>query len=133
VANVIAPAVQAGTVVVAERCYLSTVVYQGLATDRAPGTSLDAAWLLDLTRRVHGAMLPDTVFVLDVPSIVANARRRSRTADRIEARGADYHERVRQGFLQASACEVRAVVVDAAWPFASVQASLRSHVARRLA
>jgi len=132
VANVIAPAVQNGTVVVAERCYLSTIVYQGLALSRSPGTALDSDWLLDLTRRVHGALLPDTVFVLDVPAIVAKARRRSRTEDRIEARGADYHERVRQGFLQAAAAEVRCRVIDAAWPFASVQASLRAHLARRL-
>ncbi len=136
VAKVIAPALAAGQVVVAERCYLSTVVYQGLAHAVGPaagaGVSLEPEWLLDLTRRVHGAVLPDAIFVLDVPSIVAMARRTARTDDRIEARGADYHERVRRGFLQASAAEVRAVVVDAAWPFASVQAQLRAHVGRRL-
>ena len=134
VAKVIAPALAAGQVVVAERCYLSTVVYQVLA--HAVGglaqASLEPEWLLDLTRRVHGAVLPDTIFVLDVPPIVAMARRTARTDDRIEARGVDYHERVRRGFLEASAAEVRAVVVDAAWPFASVQAQLRAHVARRL-
>lgn len=150
VAKVIAPALAAGQVVIAERCYLSTVVYQVLAHAdgvlahavggpahavgpiAGGGTSLEPEWLLDLTRRVHGAVLPDAIFVLDVPSIVAMARRTARTDDRIEARGPDYHERVRRGFLQASAAEVRAVVVDAAWPFASVQAQLRAHVARRL-
>ena len=138
VAKVIAPALAAGQVVVAERCYLSTVVYQvlahadGVLAHADGGTSLDPEWLLDLTRRVHGAVLPDAIFVLDVPSSVAMARRTTRTDDRIEARGADYHERVRRGFLQASAAEVRAVVVDAAWPFASVQAQLRAHVGRRL-
>lgn len=136
VAKVIAPALAAGQVVVAERCYLSTVVYQILADAVGPvaggGTSLEPEWLLDLTRRVHGAVLPDTIFVLDVPTPVAMARRTTRTDDRIEARGADYHDRVRRGFLLASAAEVRAVVVDAAWPFATVQAQLRAHVARRL-
>lgn len=133
VAKVIAPAIAAGQVVVAERCYLSTVVYQGLASNHGEvGKALDPEWLLDLTRRVHGAMLPCAIFVLDVPAAVARARRTARTEDRIEARGAEYHERVRRGFLTASAREVRAVVVDAAWPFSSVQASLRAHVARWL-
>jgi dTMP kinase len=133
VANVIAPALRQGTVVVAERCYLSTVVYQGLASHHADvGRALDVDWLLDLTRRVHGPTLPDAVFVLDVPSPVARARRHARAEDRIEARGSDYHERVRRGFLRAAAAEVRAVVVDAAWPFDSVQASLRSLVEGRL-
>lgn len=133
VGNVIAPALRDGQVVVAERCYLSTLVYQGFASHHGlAGVALDVDWLLDLTRRVHGATLPDTIFVLDVPAPVARARRHSRAEDRIEARGAAYHERVRQGFLRAAAAEVRATVVDAGWPFDSVQASLRHLVARRL-
>lgn len=133
VGNVIAPALRDGVVVVAERCYLSTVVYQGLASNHGDaGKALDIDWLLDLTRRVHGAVLPDGIFVLDVPSPVAVARRHARAEDRIEARGGDYHERVRRGFLRAAAAEIRATVVDAAWPFDSVQASLRCHVERRL-
>lgn len=140
VAQVVAPALAAGRVVVAERCFLSTLVYQGLAsrgvatggTGGPQYTSLDDPWLLDLTRRVHGACLPDAILVLDVPGCVATARRTARTDDRIEARGADYHERVRRGFLAAAAREVRAHVVDAAWPFECVQASLRAHLARVL-
>ena len=128
VANVVAPALQRGSVVVAERCYLSTIVYQSFAA--APGLDLD--WLLDLTRRVHGASLPDAIFVLDVPAAVGRARRRARADDRIEARGADYHERVRDGFLQAARLEVRAHVLDAALPFAAVQQQLRERVSRLL-
>jgi dTMP kinase len=128
VRDVIAPAVAAGTVVVAERCWLSTIVYQGLA---APA-GLDVPWLLDLTRRAHGPHLPDAIFVLDVPPSVAAARRHTRAADRIEARGADYHQRVREGFLAASRHEVRAQVIDAAWPLPAVQASLWAAVARHL-
>lgn len=58
----------------------------------------------------------------------AFAHRRSHRS----ARRRLYHERVRQGYLQAAAAEVRCRVIDAAWPFASVQASLRAHLARRL-
>ena len=128
VANVITPALQRGAVVVAERCYLSTIVYQSFAAEEG----LDLDWLLDLTRRVHGSCLPDAIFVLDVPASVGRARRRSRSDDRIEARGAAYHERVRNGFLQAAQLEVRAHVIDAAQPFAVVQQQLRERVARLL-
>lgn len=125
VANVIAPAVRRGDVVVAERCYLSTVVYQALASP--PGLELD--WLFDLTRRVHGAFLPDAIFVLDVPPAVANTRRQRRTDDRIEARGPGYHDRVRQGFLRACELEPRARLVDASRAFDVVQSALRERTA----
>lgn len=133
VAKVVAPALAKGQVVVAERCYLSTIVYQALApaaTPASPGLELD--WLFDLTRRVHGAHLPDAIFVLDVPSPTGRERRRARTDDRIEARGAEYHERVREAFLRAARLEVRARVLDASRPFDEVQAALREAVMRTL-
>ena len=129
--RVIAPALLAGRVVVAERCYLSTAVYQV----RASQPSLDvmaADWFDDLTRRVHGACLPDAIFVLDVPVAVSVARRGERQDDRIEARGDAYHERVRDGFLQAAAREPRAFVVDATRAFDDVQQQLQREVLRRL-
>ncbi|MCB9887376.1 MAG: dTMP kinase [Planctomycetes bacterium] len=126
--EVIGPALAAGRIVVAERCYLSTLVYQVLAME----SPFDAQSFFDLTRKVHGACLPDAIYLLDVPPSVAAARRRSRRADRIEARGADYEAKVRAGFRRATQLEVRAVTIDAAWPFASVQASLRARVARLL-
>ena len=129
-ANVVAPALARGDVVVAERCYLSTVVYQGLATAAGNGMSVD--WLFDLTRRVHGACLPDAVFVLDVPVAVSLARRSSRTADRFEARGDDYHERVRQGYLRACQLDGRARLLDAARGFDVVQHDLRASLTELL-
>ncbi|MBX3463126.1 MAG: dTMP kinase [Planctomycetes bacterium] len=124
VANVVAPALRRGEVVVAERCYLSTIVYQSIA--QTPGLDLD--WVLDLTRRVHGAHLPDAIFVLDVAADVALARRRARDHDRIEARGDGYHERVRAAFVQVVALEARAQRIDAARSFDAVQADLRERV-----
>jgi dTMP kinase len=125
VAKVVAPALRRGEVVIAERCYLSTVVYQALAS--MPG--LDLEWLFDLTRRVHGPQLPDAIFVLDVPPAVSSARRGARGGDRIEARGDDYHRRVREGFQRACRLEVRARRVDASRPLDEVQAVLRAGVA----
>lgn len=130
--KVVAPAVAAGQVVVAERCFVSTLVYQGLAPAALRGRGLAMDWLLDLARRVHGPMLPSAIFLLDVPAAVAAGRRAARTADRIEGRGLAYHERVRQGYLAVAKAEVRAEVLDAAWPFQVVQANLRAALQRRL-
>jgi dTMP kinase len=124
--RVIAPARARGAVVVAERCYLSTAVYQILATETPQPGVLDARWFEDLTRRVHGACLPDAIFVLDVPAEVSVQRRGSRVDDRIEARGEAYHRRVRDGYLQAAKREPRAKVFDSAQPFDVVQDQLRA-------
>ena len=130
--RVIAPARAAGTIVVAERCYLSTAVYQILAPEQpAPGV-LDARWFEDLTRRVHGACLPDRIFVLDVPAEVSMQRRGNRVDDRIEARGEQYHRRVRDGYLLAAEREPRAEVIDASQHFDLVQEQLRDGIRRLL-
>lgn len=124
--RVIAPARARGAIVVAERCYLSTAVYQILATENPQPGVLDALWFEDLTRRVHGACLPDAIFVLDVPAEVSVQRRGSRVDDRIEARGEAYHRRVRDGYLQAAKREPRAKVFDSSQPFDVVQDQLRA-------
>jgi len=160
VRNVISPALQRGEVVIGERCYLSTVVYQALALGvEAPGVGalglgslasgslasaalaspnlpaadlvagVDADWVFDLTRRVHGACLPDHVLVLDVAADVAASRRRSRHEDRFEQRTAEFHARVREGYLLAARQEPRALVIDASRPFSAVQVELQGLVA----
>lgn len=128
VERVIAPARAAGRLVVAERCYLSTAVYQLLA--EADGDACALSWFEDLTRRVHGAYLPDAIFVLDVSAEVAAERRTRRVDDRIEARGAAYHARVRDGYLAMAAREPRAHVVDASASFDDVQSRLRELLRR---
>lgn len=141
VRSVIAPALAAGRIVVAERCYLSTLVYQLLAPELlvpgllAPADAsrrADVAWFFDLVRRVHGATLPAAIFLLDVPPVVGRARRAARTDDRIEARGDAFAAAVRDGFRCAAALDGRVVPIDAAWPLASVQASLRAYFAQHL-
>ncbi len=129
VSEVIGPAVDAGRVVVAERSYLSTVVYQGYAGDG----SVAVDWLFELAERVHGDYLPDRIFVLDVPAAVGDRRRSSRTADRIETRGADYHERVREGFRVAATRDARVELVDATASFEEVRGALQARLLEVLA
>ena len=129
--RVVRPALEAGKVVVAERCFLSTAVYQLLAAERAEAHGIDLRWFEDLTRRVHGDCLPDAVYLLDLPAEVSAHRRDRREAprDRIESRSTEYHARVREGYLQAAKREPRAQVIDVDRSFDEVQQELRAHVA----
>lgn len=95
----VAPALARGAIVVAERCFLSTVVYQCLApvaaSARAPEDLVRA-----VTEAVHHDVRHDLVVLLDVDAATALSRATAAAGpDRIEARGFAFHERVRRGFL----------------------------------
>ncbi|GAB4152646.1 MAG: hypothetical protein Fur0037_21480 [Planctomycetota bacterium] len=128
VQKVVEPALAEGRIVIAERCFASTLVYQGLARD----DGLDADWLVELTRRAHGPCMPARIFVLDVPAEIARSRRRGHDEDRFENRGGDYHERVRRGYLSLPRTDPTCVVIDASRDFDAVQRELRERVIAEL-
>jgi dTMP kinase len=122
-AEVIRPALAAGQVVISDRFLLANVVYQG----HAGGLNVERLW--DVGRFAAGGLEPDLTLVLDLSPEQA-ASRRGRPADRIESRDADYHERLRRGFLlEAERRPDRIRVVDAAQPVGIVQEAIRQHVA----
>lgn len=98
VAEVVAPAVARGAVVVCDRFTPSTLVYQGVAR----GLGVDVAGAADALAR--GDVAPDIVVVLDVDEAVAAARR-SRPADRMEAEGSAFHARVRAAYRELAAAQ----------------------------
>ncbi len=108
--RVILPALARGEFVLSDRCFWSTVAYQGcglgLGVSKARALSLIATYGRE----------PDLVILLDLPPEKAARRRRGR-ADRIEARGNRYLAEVRAGFLAlARRARGRAMVVDACAP-----------------
>ena len=112
VAERVRPALDAGRVVVSERFSLSTVVYQGAATDLAS----DAAALDRLRAAVALAAdgaAPDAVIVLDVAPEAGLARKDGAGAarDRIEERGEGFQRRVRDAYLSEARRDPRAIVV----------------------
>jgi len=109
VAEVIRPALERGEVVICDRFSDSSVAYQGYGR----GLSLDDVRLAN--RIASQGLVPDLTVLLDVPVEVGLARKAGEDApDRIGQEGAEFHQRVRQGYLALAAQEPRRfLVVDA--------------------
>lgn len=126
VRDVVAPALGAGTVVILDRFFDSTLAYQGA------GHGADRAGLDAITRFAVGDVRPARTFLLDVPVDVAAARRArgdGRTWDRFEADEQAFHQRVRDGYLRLAAAEPgRFVVVAADRDRAAVAEDIRREV-----
>lgn len=117
----VGPAVAAGEVVLVERCYLSTLVYQGIAVDE----SLDV--LRAVTAAVHQDLWPDRIFLLDVDDATRLQRAiGAGKADRIEERAGGFHERVQQGYRDVA--DSRVETIDARVGLDEVQAQLRTRI-----
>lgn len=107
VAELVAPALAAGQDVVTDRFSGSTLAYQGY------GQRLPVDDLVWLSRWASDGLEPDLVVLLDVGPVIATARQGGRPLDRLEARDAVFHERVRDGYRAlAKADSKRWRVVD---------------------
>ena len=125
--EVIRPSIARGAVVVGDRYLLSNVVYQGYAG----GLEVDNLW--HVGRAATGGLMPDLTVVVDVPPEVAISRI-GQGRDRIEDRGASYRDRVRDGFVSASASYPwPIVVVDGSADQDVVADRIRTEVTRALA
>jgi dTMP kinase len=107
VTSMIRPALQRGAIVVTDRYVDSSLAYQGA------GRELPVSEIAALNRWATGGLTPDLTILLDLPP-AAGLSRRERSADRLEAEPADFHERVRAGFLALARAEPqRYLVLDA--------------------
>jgi dTMP kinase len=110
----IAPALEQGTVVISDRFFDSTTVYQGVAR------KLSSEIVETLNAFAIGAARPDLTFILDVDVETARARmlRRVRpvgVSDRMEQEPVEFYERVCQGYRELAKAEPdRFVVIDGA-------------------
>jgi dTMP kinase len=104
VREVIRPALEQGTIVISDRFFDSTTVYQGVARKLHPDI---VATLNDFAA---GDARPDLTIVLEVDIETARARmlRRVRPAlapDRMEQEPAEFYERVSAGYRELARCE----------------------------
>jgi dTMP kinase len=119
--SVIVPALGRGAVVVTDRYVDSTLAYQGA------GRSLVDREVERIARWATADLRPNLTVVLDLPPQTGLTRFEDR--DRIEAESVEFHERVRDMFLQlASGSPEHYLVVDARKPVDEIAAEIRARV-----
>lgn len=125
VREVIEPALLRGAIVVCDRFYDSTHAYQH------GGRGLSDALVSRANELGCCGLSPDVTLVLDIDPAAALARATAQGADRLEAEGLAFQQRVRKDYLAlAKADPARVCVVDAAGDPALVAARIDAALAR---
>lgn len=112
VEDVVVPALNSGKVVVLDRYYDSSYTYQGYAGN------LKIKDLKNITNFAIKGAVPDLTILLDL-SVEEGMNRKSKDEklkdlDRIESKGQQFHQKVRQGYLKLAKSERKRIcVVDA--------------------
>lgn len=128
-AEVILPALERGTVVIADRFTDSTLAYQG------GGRGVDTEALLSLHRDCCGDIWPDLTIYLDLEQSIAVRRQHAQQLplDRMEGAPDDFHARVHAAFNRLAAEEPdRIARVDASRPAVTVSQDVMRLVQERL-
>lgn len=106
VVDVIRPALESGVTVISDRFYDASTAYQGHAR------GLGADTVMELNLIATGGLEPDLTIVLDLPAS-EGLRRLGRDLDRIESEAIDFHEKVRNGYIEVAGKDPERVkVVD---------------------
>ncbi|MEU6173889.1 dTMP kinase [Streptantibioticus parmotrematis] len=105
--SVVRPALDRGAIVISDRYIDSSVAYQGAGRDLAPTE------IARISRWATGGLVPHLTVLLDVSPQTARERF-TEAPDRLESEPAEFHDRVRRGFLTLAAADPsRYLVVDA--------------------
>ncbi|WP_052866063.1 dTMP kinase [Streptomyces niger] len=105
--SVIRPALERGAVVITDRYIDSSVAYQGAGRNLAPTE------IARISRWATDGLVPHLTVLLDVSPETARERF-TEAPDRLESEPAEFHERVRNGFLALAAADpARYLVVNA--------------------
>jgi dTMP kinase len=123
--QVVAPALDAGALVIADRYELSTLAYQ------AHGRLLPEAEVRQLNAFATAGLCPDLTLVLEVPVEVGEARRTGRAADRIEQAGQEFHRRVSEAYQLLAVTETKVERVDGSHAPDRVQAEIRRRLSSK--
>jgi dTMP kinase len=134
--EIILPALHSSKLVLCDRYIDSTLAYQGY------GRGMDLQVLRELNRLAAGDLKPDLTFLLDCPVEIGLGRVTTRAAtqgtgagrkDRFESERADFHERVRNGFLELAQAEPeRFRVLDASRSTSEVTEEMKNLLDREL-
>jgi dTMP kinase len=128
VREIIEPALARGAIVVSDRFYDSTTVYQGV------GRGLNLQFIQQLNEFAANGRQPDRTFILDLDAEIASERRRRRAdssekGDRIEELPLEFFLKVRSGYHQLAAAEpMRIKLVDASLSADAVEMKIWEHL-----
>jgi dTMP kinase len=127
VAEVIRPALAAGKTVISTRYVDTSLAYQGY------GRGLDLDRIRAVAVLATGGLRPDLTLFFDLPLEIGLARVVRRGGrDRLESEVREFHERVRNGYLELAAQEPdRWIRIDASGSEADVEARTRAAVEAR--
>ncbi|MGW1489752.1 dTMP kinase [Streptomyces sp. NPDC002402] len=124
--SVVRPALERGAIVISDRYIDSSVAYQGAGRDLSPTE------IARINRWATDGLVPHLTVLLDV-SPEAARERFTEAPDRLESEPAEFHQRVRAGFLTLAAADPgRYLVVDAGQEPASVTTVVRHRLDQML-
>ena len=121
----IAPALKAGKCVLLDRWISSTCAYQGQAG------KLGTEKIIKIAAHTLPRTWPDLTIILDVDLATA-ASRINAVRDRMELKGDQYHQQVREGFLALARDRSDFAVINAAEPIGTVHANVIKTIETKL-
>lgn len=93
----IKPLLEQGCTILLDRFYLATIVYQGYAR------GIDRRWIDELNHYALAGLKEDLTIIYDVTLQEASRRMKKRLKhDRLDDEAADFHKKVRDGYLKES-------------------------------
>lgn len=123
VEQVIRPALEHGTWVVADRFELSTFAYQG------GGRQVDSEIIAQLSKLSLRGFKPDLLLFLDINPLQGLERTKVRGySDRIEEETVEFFNQVHQAYHQQLKNSANAVIIDANQPLELVQQAINHHL-----
>jgi dTMP kinase len=119
--SVIRPALHRGDVVITDRYFDSSIAYQGA------GRILSSNEVARISRWATESLYPTLTIILDQPADIGLARITS--ADRLESESLEFHNRVRQEYLQVATFDPeRYLVLDARKPIEEIHTEITNRL-----
>jgi dTMP kinase len=111
--SLIRPALERGEVVITDRYFDSSIAYQGA------GRILSSSEVARINRWATESLFPTITIILDQPAEIGLSR--IKKADRLESESIEFHNRVRQEYLQLAVLDPeRYLVIDARKPIIEI-------------
>jgi len=127
VSEIIRPALLEGKLVFCDRYTDSTLAYQGY------GRNLDLKLIDQLNEIATQGLRPEVTILFDIESSAGLSRLHPSGHDRLEREALEFHQKVRNGYLElAKKDPARFRIIDAGGPMSVVQEELRNIVTEAL-